>query len=87
MIIKQYDRVLMKDGSNASIVEIFEDKKSFIADIERNDDIDTEEIGIDDLQQIAWCFFTQIHWQEPVMARSGWWKTQNFERQARAKPQ
>lgn len=52
MIIKQYDRVLMKDGSNASIVEIFEDKKSFIADIERNDDIDTEEIGIDDIKKV-----------------------------------
>ena len=52
MIIKQYDRVLMKDGSKASIVEIFEDKKSFIADIERNDDIDTEEIGIDDIKKV-----------------------------------
>ena len=39
MTIKQYDRVLMKDGSKASIVEIFEDKKSFIADIERNGDM------------------------------------------------
>ena len=51
MIIKQYDRVLMKDGSKASIVEIFEDKKSFIADIERNGDIDTEEISIDDIEK------------------------------------
>ena len=51
MIIKQYDRVLMKEGSNASIVEIFEDKKSFIADIERNGDKDTEEISIDDIEK------------------------------------
>ena len=36
MKIKQYDRVLMQDGSKASIVEIFEDEKSFIVDIERN---------------------------------------------------
>ena len=51
MTIKQYDRVLMKEGSKASIVEIFEDKKSFIADIERNGDIDTEEISIDDIEK------------------------------------
>ena len=65
MKIKQYDRVLMQDGSKASIVEIFEDEKSFIADIERNGDIDTEEISIVDIKKyykstlrlIARCFF------------------------------
>lgn len=38
MTIKQYDRVLMKDGSKASIVEIFEDKKSFICGIMKIDE-------------------------------------------------
>lgn len=52
MKIKQYDRVLMQDGSKASIVEIFEDEKSFIADIERNGDIDTEEISIADIKKV-----------------------------------
>lgn len=52
MKIKQYDRVLMQDGSKASIVEIFEDEKSFIADIERNGDIDTEEISIVDIKKV-----------------------------------
>nr|DAY30976.1 MAG TPA: hypothetical protein [Caudoviricetes sp.] len=52
MKIKQYDRVLMQDGSKASIVEIFEDEKSFIADIERNGDIDTEEISIADVKKV-----------------------------------
>ena len=51
MTIKQYDRVLMKDGSKASIVEIFEDKKTFIADKERNGDLETDEISIDDIEK------------------------------------
>ena len=42
----------MQDGSKASIVEIFEDEKSFIADIERNGDIDTEEISIVDIKKV-----------------------------------
>ncbi len=44
MKIKQYDRVLLKDGSKASIVEIFVEDSFFLADIDRNGDTDTEEI-------------------------------------------
>ncbi len=35
MKIKQYDRVLLKDGCQASIVEIFEEDKFFLADIDQ----------------------------------------------------
>lgn len=52
MTIKQYDRVLLKDGSKASIVEIFEDGKLFLADIDRNGDTDTDEIKIEDIESI-----------------------------------
>lgn len=52
MIIKQYDRVLMKDGNKASVVEILEADKEFIVDIDKNGDTDTEEIGIDDICKV-----------------------------------
>lgn len=52
MKIKQYDRVLLKDGSKASIVEIFEDGKLFLADIDRDGDTDTEELRIDEIEKI-----------------------------------
>ena len=37
MKIKLYDRVLLKDGNRASIVEIYEPDKYFIADIDTKD--------------------------------------------------
>lgn len=40
MKIKQYDRVLLKDG------------KAFIADIDRNGDTDTDEIRIEDIVKV-----------------------------------
>ncbi len=52
MKIEQYDKVLLKDGNTAYIVEIFEDGKSFIADINRNGDTDTDEISIDKIDKI-----------------------------------
>ena len=52
MKVKLYDRVVLKDGHEASIVEIFEDGKAFIADIDRNGDTDTEEITINDIERI-----------------------------------
>ena len=52
MKIKQYDRVLLKDGSKASIVEIFVEDSFFLADIDRNGDTDTEEIRIDQIEKV-----------------------------------
>lgn len=52
MKVKQYDRVKLKDGSEASIVEIFEEDKAFLADIDRNGDTDTEEIMIDEIEKV-----------------------------------
>ncbi len=52
MKIKQYDRVLLKDGSKASIVEIFVEDSFFLADIDRNGDTDTEEIRIEQIEKV-----------------------------------
>ena len=52
MKINQYDRVILKDGNEASIVEILEENKKFIADIDRNGDIDNEIISIEDIADI-----------------------------------
>lgn len=52
MKINLYDRVLLKDGSEASIVEVFDNGKSFIADIDRNGDTDTEEITIEEIEKV-----------------------------------
>ena len=52
MIVKQYDRVLLKDGSKASIVEVFEEGKLFLADIDRDGDTDTDELVIDEIEKI-----------------------------------
>ena len=49
MKIKQYDRVLLKDGCEASIVEIFEDGKVFLADVDKDGDIFTEEIQANEI--------------------------------------
>lgn len=52
MKIKQYDRVLLKDSNEASIVEILEEDKFFIADIDKDGDTYTEELTIDKIEKI-----------------------------------
>ena len=51
MKINLYDRVILKDGSYASIVEIFKEDKVFLADIDRNGDTDTDDIRIEDIER------------------------------------
>ncbi len=50
MKIKQYDRVLLKDGNEASIVEILDEDKFFIADIDKDGDTYTEELTIEEIE-------------------------------------
>lgn len=52
MRINQYDRVVLKSGEKASIVEVFEEDKLFLADIDRNGDTDTEDLSIDDIEKV-----------------------------------
>ena len=52
MKIKQYDKVILNTGETAYIVEILEEDKLFIADIDRNDDCDNECITIEEISKI-----------------------------------
>lgn len=50
MMIELYDRVLLKDGDYAYIVEIFDDGKVFIADIDRQAGTETDWIKLEDIE-------------------------------------
>ena len=52
MKIAQYDRVLLHDGSYASIVEIFDGGEAFLADIDRKDGTVTDWIKLADIKKI-----------------------------------
>jgi len=52
MHITLYDRVVLKNGNKASIVEIFEPDKFFLADIDRDGDTYTEELSIEEIAEI-----------------------------------
>lgn len=65
MIVKQYDTVLLKDGREASIVEIF-DSKVFIVDVGSSpEDWETIEITIDDIAKVL---------QLPLVPMNEWYK-------------
>lgn len=52
MLVRQYDTVLLKDGREAAIVEVF-DNRAFIADIGSSPkDWETISITIDDIEKI-----------------------------------
>ncbi len=53
MKIKQYDRVLLKDGNKAYIVEIFEDGKLFLADVDKDGDTYTEDVRIEEIEKVV----------------------------------
>ncbi|MBO6133269.1 MAG: hypothetical protein J6P05_02925 [Lachnospiraceae bacterium] len=51
MRIRQYDRVVLKDGTKATVVEIFSEK-DFLADVGNSpDDWDTIDISITDIAE------------------------------------
>ena len=54
MKIKLYDRVSLKDGNQASIVEIYEENSYFIADIDKDGDTYTEALRIDEIERVLW---------------------------------
>ena len=54
MKIKQYDRVRLKDGNEASIVEILKDNRAFIADIDKDGDTSTEFVDIEEIEVVLW---------------------------------
>ena len=42
----------LKSGHEASVVEIFENGKAFIVDVDRNGDTDTVEIVLDEIEKV-----------------------------------
>lgn len=52
MKIEQYDKVLLKDGATAYIVEIFGGGKAFIADIDRKDGTETDWVLPQDIEKV-----------------------------------
>ena len=52
MDIKLYDRVLLKDGHEASIVEIFKQGEDYLADIDYDDDTETEDIKHEQIERV-----------------------------------
>lgn len=52
MKIRLYDRIKLKSGHTASVVEIFDDGKAFLADVDRDGDTYTEEITIDEIETV-----------------------------------
>ncbi|MBS6180549.1 MAG: hypothetical protein KH921_07150 [Erysipelotrichaceae bacterium] len=53
MSINQYDKVLLKDGRTATIVEVLEADKAYIADIDLPDsDWETTQIGQEDIEKV-----------------------------------
>jgi hypothetical protein len=53
MKIKQYDRVLLKDGALAYIVEIFDNGKAFLADIDRGSGTETDWVKPEEIKEIV----------------------------------
>ena len=52
MIIQQYDEVLLKDGREAAIVEVFSDR-DFLADVGSSEkDWETIDITVDDIEKV-----------------------------------
>lgn len=49
MLIQLYDKVKLKDGRNATIVEIYEQGIAYEADIEQDDDYVTDTIKQEDI--------------------------------------
>lgn len=53
MTIKQYDKIILKDGRTATIVEVLEEGKAYIADVDLPDDEwDTIDVWQDDIREV-----------------------------------
>lgn len=52
MKIELYDRIKLKSGYEASVVEILEEQKAYICDIDKEDDTYTEFVNYDEIEQL-----------------------------------
>jgi hypothetical protein len=53
MTVNQYDKIKLKTGEAAVVVEVLEKGKAYIADIERNGDYETETILHEEIKEIT----------------------------------
>lgn len=51
-MIEMFDKVLLKGGETAYIVEIFDNGKAFLADIDRTDGTVTDMVYPEDIERI-----------------------------------
>ena len=54
MKIEQYDRVLLKNGDYASIVEIFDDGKAFLADVDKKTGTETDWLKPEEIDKVVY---------------------------------
>lgn len=47
-----FDKILLKGGETAYIVEIFDNGKAFLADIDRTDGTETDVVYLEDIDRI-----------------------------------
>lgn len=52
MKIDLYDRIKLKSGYEASVVEILEEQKEYICDIDKKDDTYTEFVNYDEIEKV-----------------------------------
>ena len=52
LLIEQYDKVQLKTGEIAWIVEIFDNGKAYLADIDRKDDTETEWLYPSEIEKV-----------------------------------
>lgn len=54
MIIKQYDKIILKDGRTATVVDILEDGVAYLVDVDlAEDEWDTIQIKHEDIERVA----------------------------------
>lgn len=52
MKVAQYDKILLKDGRTATVVEVLGDYEEYIADIDLDGDYDTQTISPEQIEKI-----------------------------------
>ena len=60
MKLKEFDKVLLKDGDTAYIVEIFNDGEAYLADVDRASGTETELVYPENIEKkVAPTYFVQ----------------------------
>lgn len=52
MKIKQYDQIMLKDGNKGYVVEIFDNGKAFLVDVDKHGETYTEFFKISEINRV-----------------------------------